>query len=80
MQKDSGLRIRVERELRDRFLEACRKEDRPAAQVLREFMRKYVDRGEGKDSVGQGPPMKKQTKAAPATQASQSTRSRLLFD
>lgn len=40
--KDAGLRIRVERELRDEFLEACRLEDRPAAQVLREFMRKYV--------------------------------------
>lgn len=42
MQKDSGLRIRVERELRDHFLEVCRLEDRPAAQVIREFMRKYV--------------------------------------
>jgi hypothetical protein len=40
--KDSGLRIRVERELREQFLDACRAEDRPAAQVIREFMRKYV--------------------------------------
>ncbi len=40
--KDAGLRIRVERELRDEFLEACRRRDRPAAQVLREFMRWYV--------------------------------------
>jgi hypothetical protein len=40
--KDSGLRIRVERELRERFLALCRKQDRPAAQVLREFMREYV--------------------------------------
>lgn len=40
--KDSGLRIRVERELREQFLEACRAVDRPAAQVIREFMRKYV--------------------------------------
>ena len=40
--KDSGLRIRIERELREKFLETCRKEDRPAAQVLREFMRDYV--------------------------------------
>jgi hypothetical protein len=40
--KDSGLRIRVERPLREAFLEACRAEDRPAAQVIREFMRDYV--------------------------------------
>lgn len=40
--KDAGLRIRVERELRDEFLEACRLQDRPAAQVIREFMRRYI--------------------------------------
>jgi hypothetical protein len=40
--KDSGLRIRVERPLREAFLEACRVEDRPAAQVIREFMREFV--------------------------------------
>jgi hypothetical protein len=40
--KDVGLRIRVQRELRDRFLEACRAEDKAAAQVLRQFMRDYV--------------------------------------
>lgn len=40
--KDSGLRIRIERDLRDQFLAACREQDRPAAQVLREFMRQFV--------------------------------------
>jgi hypothetical protein len=40
--KDVGLRIRVERKLRDDLLEVCRAQDRPAAQVLREFMRTYV--------------------------------------
>jgi len=40
--KNAGLRIRVERALRDEFLEACRAEDKPAAQVIREFMREYV--------------------------------------
>lgn len=40
--KDVGLRIRVERVLRDKFLEVCRAQDKPAAQVLREFMRGYV--------------------------------------
>jgi hypothetical protein len=42
--KDAGLRLRVERELRDEFVEACRGEGRPAAQVLRDFMRGYVAR------------------------------------
>lgn len=40
--KDTGFRIRIERDLRDRFLATCREQDRPAAQVLREFMRGYV--------------------------------------
>jgi hypothetical protein len=40
--KDVGLRIRVQRDLREEFLEACRKQDKSAAQVLREFMREYV--------------------------------------
>lgn len=40
--KDAGLRIRVQRELRQKFLEACQADDKPAAQVLREFMRAYV--------------------------------------
>ena len=44
--KDSGLRIRVERDLRERFLEICRQQDRPAAQVLREFMRSYIAENE----------------------------------
>lgn len=50
MTKDSGLRIRVQRDLRDRFLEVCRAQDKPAAQVIREFMREYVERQEGEQS------------------------------
>lgn len=42
MIKDSGLRIRVERELREKFLALCREQDKPAAQVIREFMRDYL--------------------------------------
>lgn len=41
--KESGLRIRVETQLREDFLCACKKEDLTAAQVLRAFMRAYVD-------------------------------------
>ncbi len=40
--KDVGLRIRVQRELREQFLDTCKAQDKPAAQVLREFMREYV--------------------------------------
>jgi hypothetical protein len=41
--KDVGLRIRIQRDLREQFLEVCRAQDKPAAQVLREFMREYVE-------------------------------------
>ena len=41
--KDVGLRIRVDRELRDAFVTACRSQEKPAAQVLREFMRQFVN-------------------------------------
>ena len=41
--KDVGLRIRIQKELREQFLEACRAQDKPAAQVLREFMREFVE-------------------------------------
>jgi len=40
--KDAGLRIRVQRDLRDQFIEVCRAQDKPAAQVIREFMRRYI--------------------------------------
>jgi hypothetical protein len=57
--KDSGLRIRVERELREKFIETCREQDRPAAQVLREFMKQYVrDHADGADD-GKGRQKKK---------------------
>ena len=49
--KDSGIRIRVERELRDKFLDVCRQLDRPAAQVLREFMRGYIAEHEDEERV-----------------------------
>jgi hypothetical protein len=42
--KDAGLRLRVERDLREEFVETCRAEGKAAAQVLREYMRDYVAR------------------------------------
>lgn len=50
--KDAGLRIRVQRELRESFTEACKAEDKPAAQVIREFMREYVSRHREQQSIG----------------------------
>lgn len=42
--KESGLRLRVNEALRGEFLRACRAQDRTAAQVLRDYMREYVER------------------------------------
>jgi hypothetical protein len=41
--KDVGLRIRVERELREAFRSACAAESRDASEVLREFMRSFAE-------------------------------------
>ncbi len=40
--KESGLRIRVDVQLRQEFIELCRAQDKTAAQVLRSFMREYI--------------------------------------
>lgn len=63
--KDAGLRIRVQRELRDQFLAACRTEDRPAAQVLRDFMRAYVAANDGEKTSKQVLPPRKKAEAGP---------------
>jgi hypothetical protein len=68
--KDAGLRIRVQRELREAFLAACQAQDKPAAQVLREFMRAYVAEHadkDGSDSTPQeGSPSNKKRADGPA--------------
>ena len=51
--KDVGLRIIIQRELRDRFMHVCRENDVPVAHVLREFMRKHVVLHEFKSNSGQ---------------------------
>lgn len=53
MQDSSGFRLRVDNQLRQQFISACRAHDRAAAQVLREFMRSYVAR----HSSGQQEPL-----------------------
>ncbi|MDR2925314.1 MAG: plasmid-related protein [Azoarcus sp.] len=45
--KDVGLRIRIERELREAFQGACLAENRNASEVLREFMQTFADRHQG---------------------------------
>lgn len=44
MIKDVGIRIRVQRELREQYASACKEQDKPPAQVLHEFMRSYVQK------------------------------------
>lgn len=39
----SGLRIRVNDQLRQDFIEACKDRDQTAAQVLRAYMRQFVE-------------------------------------
>lgn len=43
MSKDVQMTFRIEPELRAEFTDAAMQEHRPAAQVLREFMRAYVN-------------------------------------
>ena len=50
--KDAGMRIRVEPELRDKFVNLCRDNDVPAAQVLRSFMREFVKKNNEKSRIG----------------------------
>ncbi len=40
--KDVAFKIRIDEELRRAFVKACQVEDRPSAQVVREFMRGYM--------------------------------------
>jgi len=47
LSKDVGLRIRVEKELREAFQGACVAEDRGASEVLRAFMQAFVDQRHG---------------------------------
>lgn len=45
--KDSGLRVRCEKELRQGFVDTCRLQGKVASDVLRDFMRHYVARESG---------------------------------
>ncbi len=41
--KDVAFKIRVEEELRREFVEICKADDLAAAQVVRRFMRQYIE-------------------------------------
>ena len=43
MNAEAGLRIRVDDALRRDFISTCKSQDTTAAQVLRAFMRSYVE-------------------------------------
>lgn len=43
MRKDVGMRLRVEKELRERFMAACTRNNTTAAAVLRAFMEQYAE-------------------------------------
>ncbi|MHC8944322.1 hypothetical protein ACYX78_06660 [Advenella incenata] len=43
MNKSSALRVRIPPDLHKDFLTVCKHQDIPASQVLRQFMRTYVD-------------------------------------
>ncbi|MCV3239432.1 antitoxin of toxin-antitoxin stability system [Mesorhizobium sp. ZC-5] len=42
MSKEAVFTMKLEPELRDAFMAAAKAEDRPASQIVREFMRDYV--------------------------------------
>jgi predicted transcriptional regulator len=55
MTKEACMTFRVEADLREQFAEAAGRAHRPAAQVLRDFMRAYVERAQApRPSAGIG--------------------------
>ena len=57
---ENGLRIRIDDNLRSEFIQVCRGNDQTAAQVLRAFMRQYIE-------AGKQPPPSKQLPARSTT-------------
>lgn len=47
MAKEAVFTMKLEPELRDAFMAAAKRADRPASQILREFMRDYVEHDHG---------------------------------
>lgn len=55
--KDSEFKFRVAADLKAHFIEACNRNDQPAAQVLRAYMRTYIDQ-EGEMQTAPSKPAK----------------------
>lgn len=51
MNKEVNMTIRIEPDLRTRFTQAAELEHRPAAQVIRDFMRTYVEKSEERSRI-----------------------------
>jgi hypothetical protein len=68
--KDVGMRIRVEPELREQFISLCHEHNVPAAQVLRSFMRDFVQGSNSKNKT------RLQQVANPAAQLMPKTKTR----
>lgn len=66
--KDAGVRVRVERDLREAFQAACTAEDRDASEVLREFMRAFADQRQGGRQPSLFAALGKRRARAPRTQ------------
>jgi hypothetical protein len=49
--KDSGMRIRIERDERDAFVQACQSQGLIAAEVLRDFMRSFAAKHSAEQSA-----------------------------
>ena len=52
LDKESGLRVRVDEQLKAEFIDACRNNDLTAAQVIRKYMKDYVTKSSKKRMKG----------------------------
>ena len=62
MTKFSAFRVRIDPELHREFLDVCKRLDVPAAQVLQQYMRKFVDENQDGPQVGMFESKDKETK------------------
>ena len=49
--KDSGMRVRIERDLREAFVNACQAQGLGASEVLRDFMRSFAAKHSSEQAV-----------------------------
>jgi antitoxin component of RelBE/YafQ-DinJ toxin-antitoxin module len=49
--KDSGMRVRIERDLREAFVNACQAQGLGASEVLRDFMRSFAAKHSSEQAI-----------------------------